>query len=276
MSPPWMPLYIADYRADTAHLSAAEHGAYLLLIMHYWQTGGLPNDDRPLARIACMTTAEWRRARPVISAFFTPEWRHKRIDEEIERAADIADKRRAAARAKHSKSPPPGPGNGGDETSKSPANAEQMQSKCTPDAPSPRVTRAHVPPPPSPSKEAAAAPAHAHTHARLPENWGPSEAVLAYLREAGRSDAEVALDLQEFLLRASEPGEPYRYPDSAFRSFCLSSNAPRHRLAAASNRVLTVVNGASSHVQTSRRSSGNLGEALARRMAANPLFKRGG
>lgn len=103
MSPPWMPLYIADYRADTAHLSAAEHGAYLNLIMHYWTTGGLPDDDRQLARIACMTPAEWRRARPTIKAFFQNGWRHKRIDSELERTNSIVEKRRDAAKEMHRK-----------------------------------------------------------------------------------------------------------------------------------------------------------------------------
>jgi uncharacterized protein YdaU (DUF1376 family) len=101
---PWMPLYIADYRADTAHLSAAQHGAYLLLIMHYWTTGGLPMDDAPLARIAGMTPAEWKKNRPTIAAFFTADWKHKRIDAELAKATDISIKRRASAEQRHSKS----------------------------------------------------------------------------------------------------------------------------------------------------------------------------
>lgn len=101
---PWMPLYVADYRADTAHLSAAQHGAYLLLIMHYWQTGKLPLDDSALARIACMSLAEWRRAKPVVSAFFTADWHHKRIDAELSKAADISNKRRASVGRRYNKS----------------------------------------------------------------------------------------------------------------------------------------------------------------------------
>lgn len=115
-SRPWMPLYIADYRGKTAHLSAAEHGAYLLLIMHYWMSGSVPIEDGPLARIACMTTTEWKRVRPTIAAFFSPDWKHNRIDAEIAKMVDISNKRRASAEVRHSKSN---------------ANAEQMQSKRT-------------------------------------------------------------------------------------------------------------------------------------------------
>ena len=56
---PWMPLYVGDYRADTNHLSAAQHGAYLLLIMHYWQHDGLPEDDRSLQKISGLTPHQW-------------------------------------------------------------------------------------------------------------------------------------------------------------------------------------------------------------------------
>lgn len=90
MSPPWMPLYIADYRQDTAHLSAAEHGAYLLLIMHYWSAGSLPTEDRQLARIAAMSPSEWKRSRSTIQPFFLDGWKHKRIDAELARTAEVS------------------------------------------------------------------------------------------------------------------------------------------------------------------------------------------
>jgi uncharacterized protein YdaU (DUF1376 family) len=80
---PYMPLYVADYLADTPHLRAAEHGAYMLLMMHYWRAGRLPNDERQLQRIARMTAREWANSKDVIAGFFDAEWRHKRIESVI-------------------------------------------------------------------------------------------------------------------------------------------------------------------------------------------------
>jgi uncharacterized protein YdaU (DUF1376 family) len=110
MSRPWMPLYIGDYRRDTAHLSTLEHGAYFLLIMHYWETGPLPDDDRRLARISGLSLKQWLRVRVTLeSLFLIPAanmngqqmlermWRHKRIDAEIEKCENISTKRRLAA-----------------------------------------------------------------------------------------------------------------------------------------------------------------------------------
>src|SRR5271165_5866696 len=98
MNRPWMPLYIGDYLRDTAHLRAAESGAYLHLIMAYWLAGGLPNDDRQLATIARMGDAEWKRAKPVLARFFGSDWTsHKRIDAELAHAIEVSSKRRASA-----------------------------------------------------------------------------------------------------------------------------------------------------------------------------------
>ena len=67
----WMPFYVCDYLADTGHLTGAEHGAYVLLLMHSWRTGPLPDDDRTLATIARTDWSAWRRMAPTIRAFFT-------------------------------------------------------------------------------------------------------------------------------------------------------------------------------------------------------------
>jgi len=94
-----MPLYVGDYLADTSHLSTAEHGAYLLLIMHYWRSGSLPADDLTLSRIARMSRADWRKARSVISAFFQEGWKHKRIEFELTKAAKISESARCGGKA---------------------------------------------------------------------------------------------------------------------------------------------------------------------------------
>ena len=98
-APTWMPLHVAAYLADTTHLSTAEHGAYLLLMMHYWQRGGLPDDDAKLARVARLTLKEWMSIRPTIADLFRDGWSHGRIDEELTKAAGLIDQRRNAGKA---------------------------------------------------------------------------------------------------------------------------------------------------------------------------------
>jgi uncharacterized protein YdaU (DUF1376 family) len=100
---PYMPLYVADYLADAAHLSTLGHGAYLLLIMTYWQRGSaLPADDRKLARIARVSPEEWDDIRDDIEEFFTEidgQWTHKRIDAELGSVKAKTEQARAAGKA---------------------------------------------------------------------------------------------------------------------------------------------------------------------------------
>lgn len=98
MSRPWMPLYVADYLADTRRLSTLEHGAYMLLIMDYWRNGGLPNDDKKLARIVGLTEAEWLDIRDNLAELFQDDWRHKRIDEELAKSEAKTERRVEAGR----------------------------------------------------------------------------------------------------------------------------------------------------------------------------------
>ncbi|WP_227819134.1 DUF1376 domain-containing protein [Raoultella ornithinolytica] len=83
---PYMQLYIADYLADTMHLSTEEHGAYLLLMFNYWQTGRAIPKSR-LAKIARVSDDRWKELEPVIKEFFEEEnesWVHLRIERDIE------------------------------------------------------------------------------------------------------------------------------------------------------------------------------------------------
>ncbi len=95
----WLPLYVGDYLRDTRDLSTLQHGAYLLLIMHYWQHDGLPADDARLAAIAGLPVAQWRRIREPVQAKFADGWKHKRIDAELARADRVFLQRRLAGRS---------------------------------------------------------------------------------------------------------------------------------------------------------------------------------
>jgi uncharacterized protein YdaU (DUF1376 family) len=85
----WMPLYIGDYLADTSRLTTEQHGAYLLLLMDYWRSGRLPNDDKVLAQISKLTDDAWSNARAMLVQFFSIEdgfWIHKRVEQEMTEA----------------------------------------------------------------------------------------------------------------------------------------------------------------------------------------------
>lgn len=155
-----MPLYVADYLADTGHLGALESGGYLHLIMHYWLNGGLPSDDRQLARIARMTEQEWTASRDVIRAFFSNGWRHPRIEKELSKVKKIAASNSAKAKeaaaqrwAKH---------------------RENVQDAPDGDAPSnaPSTTQAQPILPPSTAPECTLHTSHSHPHLHSHPNEG--------------------------------------------------------------------------------------------------------
>jgi uncharacterized protein YdaU (DUF1376 family) len=66
----WMPLYIGDYLAATAHLDAQESGAYLHLLMHQWKNGKLPAEPEALRRIARVERDAWSNSWAILIAFF--------------------------------------------------------------------------------------------------------------------------------------------------------------------------------------------------------------
>ncbi|OKT02331.1 hypothetical protein ACN55_27425 [Escherichia coli] len=98
---PYMQLYIADYLADTMHLSAEEHGAYLLLMFNYWQTGK-PIPKNRLAKIARLTNERWADVELSLQEFFCDngeEWVHLRIEEDLASVREKLTKKSAAGKA---------------------------------------------------------------------------------------------------------------------------------------------------------------------------------
>jgi uncharacterized protein YdaU (DUF1376 family) len=90
-----MPLYVGDYLGDTGHLTTAQHGAYLLLMMHYWRKGELPDDDRQLCKIAKLPLKSCQY-RATSQGFFYEGWKHKRIEAELAKMMIVSEKRAIA------------------------------------------------------------------------------------------------------------------------------------------------------------------------------------
>jgi uncharacterized protein YdaU (DUF1376 family) len=131
---PYMKFYIGDYLGDTQHLTTLQHGAYLLLIMAYWQRRGpLPMNDEKLSRIARCALAEWLQCKSDVLAFFDERegmLYHHRIDRELEGVKDVSEQRSKAAHKKWDNPPAPD------------ANAMQMDSKSNANA---MLSHIHIP-----------------------------------------------------------------------------------------------------------------------------------
>jgi len=104
---PYMQLYVAEYLADTAHLSTLEHGAYLLLLFNYWQRGkALNSSDARLASVARMSSEQWLSVKDVLSEFFTvtdTEWIHQRVERDLAKVSEKQDNASRAGKASASK-----------------------------------------------------------------------------------------------------------------------------------------------------------------------------
>lgn len=98
---PYMQLYIADYLADTMHLSTEEHGAYLLLMFNYWQTGR-PIPKNRLAKIARLSNDRWIAVESSLKEFFNDngtEWSQERIERDLEAVKTSISQKSAAGKA---------------------------------------------------------------------------------------------------------------------------------------------------------------------------------
>lgn len=204
----WMPLYVADYLADTGHLSTVEHGAYLLLIMHYWQNAGLPDDDKKLSRIVRMTADEWADVRETLADLFSEGWQHSRINAELEKADNLIERRRAAGKAGASV-----------RYSKRTANAQQTHADATANAQqtdSQSQSQSHTSGSNEPSggRERATTPEKVSARSspkrkqRLPQDWTLSDEERAFAIQSGLDPPTVedqAVRFRDYWLGNGEP-----------------------------------------------------------------------
>lgn len=97
---PYIQLYVADYLADTAHLTTEESGAYLLLIFNYWQRGkALDNSDEQLALVCKLPEERWAKAKNKLARFFEvqgSDWYHARIERDLAAVAEKSQKAKSA------------------------------------------------------------------------------------------------------------------------------------------------------------------------------------
>ena len=98
---PYIQLYVADYLADTVHLTTEQHGAYLMIIFNYWQTGK-PIPESRLPGITKLSPDRWSEIRDLMSEFFSVEegkWTHLRIEADLETVNAQQTQRSRAGRA---------------------------------------------------------------------------------------------------------------------------------------------------------------------------------
>lgn len=109
--PDWFRFHIAAYDKATGHLNVTQHGAYFLLIKHYYSRGVLPTDDHQLASICKMSMHQWKANRAVIASFFTEDWKQEKCEEELgfyrEKAKVRAKAGALGGAAKAARSAPP-------------------------------------------------------------------------------------------------------------------------------------------------------------------------
>lgn len=109
MGRPWFPLYTGDYIKDTPLLTLEEHGAYILLMCHYWNHTNVPTNVNSLYKICrCTSDAEQHAVKSVAETFFPViegVRRNKRLDEELQKASEISDVRRKAVNKRYENRP---------------------------------------------------------------------------------------------------------------------------------------------------------------------------
>lgn len=68
---PWFPFHTSQIASATRHLTDAQFGAFVRLLMHQWERGSIPNDPCMMARIAVAHPPTWKRTWVTLAPLFT-------------------------------------------------------------------------------------------------------------------------------------------------------------------------------------------------------------
>jgi uncharacterized protein YdaU (DUF1376 family) len=217
---PVMPLATDALLGDTSHLSAAEFGAYMRILIAMWRAGGsLPDDDARLARIAGMGAKQWRAAAPILRGFLSPcetGLTQKRLLKEWLKVAERSRKASSSAQARWLKNIATGDAN---------ADANAMRSECYPNRNTEReedpiaqhstAARATPPEPPSqpPAEPAVSADAAlgdeiARIVGATDPRWAMAGAHVARWRAGGATPEHVRAAARGLRLRLDRSGKP--------------------------------------------------------------------
>jgi uncharacterized protein YdaU (DUF1376 family) len=170
--PDWMAFNVDDYVSNTLHLTARQHGAYILLICAAWKAkGSLPGNDPALMAIAKLNAKDWRVDGDVLKSFLTRRgdtWVHERVEFEWRDAQAIIDAKskagkEGARRRWHGR---------GDGSAMSEPSQPHRQNDAPKPLPSPCLTT-------TPSATPSAPAARAQL---LTEKWEPTESEVKDLR----------------------------------------------------------------------------------------------
>lgn len=105
-SRPWYAFYPKDYQQKTAHLTMLQHGAYRLLLDHYYATAKpLPANAELLHRVCrAFADAERDAIDYILAEFFELGpcgYIQSRVQDELEKAENLSEIRRKAANQRH-------------------------------------------------------------------------------------------------------------------------------------------------------------------------------
>jgi len=98
MSKSWFPFYGGDFLKATMDLTPEEIGCYVLLLIHYYQHGGLPESSKNLAVITKCSGRKWRAIAQALAPKFESGWVNTRAEKELIKQQEIAAKRQKAGR----------------------------------------------------------------------------------------------------------------------------------------------------------------------------------